>query len=335
MHRKQVRAAVRAAAVGGTLVLGLGTASAAMAQPPVTVHVPCYAGALAAAIFGATSGETIVLAPGCVYRLDQALPDVKVDLTIIGYDTELLRDYGAPGFSILTIDKGMLGGGVVGVEHQLNLAVDLTVVNVDFRNGGGPDVEDGGAINAPDGTALTVQGGIFTDNNSEYGGAIESDDILTVTGAYFIGNFAYYEGGGIYTDGYQASVSGSTFQKNATYDGDDDDYGGGGIYADNDDMQVTGSTFTGNSSYEGGAVYTDDDLTMARDDATGNTARWGGGVYNDGDLAVYGGLIYYNWASDEGGGIYNDDCGSLTLTHAVLYGNVPDNIFYEGGICVK
>src|SRR5580698_3974660 len=104
MHRKQVRAAARTAALGGTLVLGLGIAPAAMAQPPVTVHVACYAGALASAISGAVSGETIVLAPGCVYRLDQALPDVGVDLTIVGYDTELLRDYGAPSFSLLTID---------------------------------------------------------------------------------------------------------------------------------------------------------------------------------------------------------------------------------------
>ena len=49
MHRKQVRAAARTAALGGTLVLGLGSAQAAMAQPPVTVHVACYAGALASA----------------------------------------------------------------------------------------------------------------------------------------------------------------------------------------------------------------------------------------------------------------------------------------------
>ena len=288
--------------MGGTLVLGLGSAPAAMAQPPITVHVPCYAGALASAINDASSGETIVLAPGCVYRLDQALPDVAVDLTIVGFDTELLRDRGAPSFSLL----------------DLGCMVDLTVVNVDFRNGGGPGDDNGGAIYAGNGTDLTVQGGIFTDNYSEYGGAIESDDILAVTGAYFIGNYAYDEGGAIYTDGDVASISGSTFQKNTT---DDDE--GGAIYTDNDNTQLAGSTFTGNSSYEGGAVYNDDDLAMTRDSLTANAAYDGGGIYNDSDLTVYGSLIDFNRASDDGGGIYND--WDITLGGDQIYGNQPDN----------
>jgi predicted outer membrane repeat protein len=326
MHRKQVRAAARAAAVGGTLVLGLGTAPAAMAGSSVTVHVPCYAGALASAISGASSGETIVLAPGCIYHLNQALPDVAVDLTIVGYDTELLRDYGAPSFSLLTIAKGIGGGGGGGVLHQPLSGVDLTVVNVDFRNGGGPDDDDGGAIEAPTGTELTVHGGIFTDNYSDdYGGAIESDDTLTVTGAYFVGNFGYYEGGAIYSDG-DATVYGSTFQKNST--GDDDDNYGGAI-ANEDYMQLAGSTFTGNTGVYGGAVYNDDDMTMTRDSLTGNAAYDGGGIYNDWNLTVYGSLIDFNWASDEGGGIYDWECASFTLTHSAVYGNVPDNIFYD------
>jgi predicted outer membrane repeat protein len=327
MHRKSVRAAARAAALGGALVLGLGTAPAAMAQPPVTVHVACYAGALAAAITGATSDETIALAPACIYRLDQALPDVAVDLTIVGLDSVLQRDYGAPNFSLLTISGSMIGccGPIV---HQVLSTVDLTVINVDFRNGGGPDDDHGGAIYAPAGTDLTVQGGIFTGNYSdEYGGAIESDDTLAVTGAYFIGNYAGDYGGAVYSDG-DATVYGSTFQKNTT--GDDD---GGAVYNDGD-MQLTGSTFTGNSSEYGGAVSNGDDiLVMTRDTLTGNTAYEGGGIYNDRKLTVYGSLIDFNRASDEGGGIYNDGCGSFTLTHSAVYGNVPDNLFDEGGGC--
>jgi predicted outer membrane repeat protein len=304
MHRKQVRAAARTAALGGTLVLGLGSAQAAMAGSPVTVHVACYAGALASAISGATSGETIALAPGCVYHLDAALPDIGVDLTIVGYDTELLRDYGAPSFSLLSVDDD----------------VDLTVVNVDFKNGGGPDNSDGGAIYS-DGAGLTVQGGICTNNNGDDGdadgGAIYSDSTLTVTGAYFIENYAEYEGGAIYSeDG--ATISGSTFEKNAT----DDDYGGA-IYND-DDMWLTGSTFTENVSYEGGAVYNDSDLTMDRDTLTGNAAYYnGGGIYNDWHLTVDGSLIDFNRASNDGGGIYNDD--DIALAGDRIYGNEPDN----------
>jgi predicted outer membrane repeat protein len=311
MHRKQVRAAARTAAVGGTLILGLGTAPAAMAQPPVTVHVSCNTGALAAAITGATGGEIIALAPACIYRLDATLP-VDVDLTIVGLDSELQRGRGASSFSLLTLDSD----------------VDLTVINVDFKNGGGPDYNDGGAIYAADGTDLTVQGGIFTDNYSgQFGGAIESYGTLTVTGAYFIGNFADSEGGAIYNDG-DATVYGSTFQKNAT---DDDSWGG--AIANEDDMQLTGSTFTGNTGAYGGAVYNDDDMAMTRDNLTGNTAYYGGGIYNDGELALYGSLIDFNRASNEGGGIYNDVCGSLTLTRSAVYGNVPDNFFDVVGGC--
>jgi len=328
MNRELVRSAARTAALGGIVVLGLGTSAAAMAQPPVTVHVPCYAGALVSAISGAVSGETIVLAGGCVYRLDEALPDVTVDLTIVGYDTELLRDRGAPNFSLLTIAGSIIGCGCGPIVHQPLSTVDLTVANVDFRNGGGPGDDHGGAIYAPAGTELTVQGGIFTGNYSdEYGGAIESDDTLTVTGAYFIGNYAGDYGGAVYSDG-DATVYGSTFQKNTT---DDDD--GGAVYNDGD-MQLTGSTFTGNSSEYGGAVSNGDGtLVMTRDTLTGNTAYEGGGIYNDRELTVYGTLIDFNRASDEGGGIYNDGCGSLTLTHSAVYGNVTDNIFDEGGSC--
>jgi predicted outer membrane repeat protein len=304
MYRKPARAAARAAALGGTLVLGLGTAQAAMAQPPPTVHVPCYAGALATAISDATSGETIVLAPGCAYHLDQALPSVAVDLTIVGFYTELLRDRWAPSFSLLTVD----------------CMVDLTVVNVDFKNGGGPDDDDGGAISAPADTDVTVHGGIFTgDYSDDEGGAIATHGDLAVTGAYFIGNFGYDYGGAIYTDGDHATVSGSTFQDNTT----DDEYGGA-IYAENDDyMQLTGSTFTGNSSYYGGAIYNDDHMVMARDNLSGNAAYEGGGIYNAWDLNVYGSLIDFNRASDDGGGIYNYH--NITAPGNQIYGNQPDN----------
>jgi hypothetical protein len=161
--------------VGGTLVLGLGTAPAAMAQPPVTVHVACYPGALASAISGASSGETIVLTPGCVYRLDEALPTVGTDMTIVGYDTELLGYHS--DFPLLSVGA----------------SVDLTVVDVDFKDGGGSGV-DGGAIYIPDASNVTVDGGIFTDNyaGDGYGGAISNygskDGFLTVNGAYFIDN---------------------------------------------------------------------------------------------------------------------------------------------------
>ena len=307
MHRKRVRAAARTAAVGGTLVLGLGIAPAAMAQPPVTVHVACYAGAIAAAISGATGGETIALTPGCVYRLDAALPDVAVDMTIVGYDTELLGYHS--DFPLLSVGA----------------SVDLTVVDVDFKDGGGSGV-DGGAIYIPAASDVTVDGGIFTDNygGDGYGGAISNygrDDFLTVNGAYFIDNDGAYYGGAIYNYG-TTTINGSTFEKNVSPDED-----GGAIYNEGV-MRVTGSTFTGNSSYYG-AIYNEPyaggGLLLNRDDITGNVGVYGGGLYNDADtVTVNNSLIDFNIATDDGGGIYND-AGTTTVSRSQIYGNRPDN----------
>jgi hypothetical protein len=206
MYRKHPRAAARAAALGGTLVLGLGTAQAAMAQPPPTVHVPCHDGALAAAISDATSGETIVLAGGASTRLDQALPDVEEDLTIVGLDTELLRDHGAPSFSLLTVGP----------------LTDLTVINVDFKNGGGPDDDYGGAIYADDNDYMHLTGSTFTGNSAYQGGAVYNADHLVMASDTLSGNAAD-EGGGIF-NGWDLSVYGSLIDFNRASDD------GGGIY---------------------------------------------------------------------------------------------------------
>jgi hypothetical protein len=312
MRLKSGRTAARAAAVGGSLVLGLGSAQAAMAGGPATVHVPCYTGALASAISGASSGETIVLAPGCVYRLDAALPTIGTDMTIIGYDTELLGlgHRADPGFPLLG----------VGVD------VDLTIVNVDFKDGGGSGV-DGGAIFQPYTSNVTVDGGIFTDNyaGDGYGGAISNydskDASLTVNGAYFIGNDASYYGGAIYNYGI-TTINGSTFEKNVSPDED-----GGAIYNEGV-MQINASTFTGNSSYYG-AIYNEPyltgSLTLNRDDITGNLGVDGGGLYNDAyAVIVNNSLIDFNIATDDGGGIYNDS-GTTTVSRSQIYGNRPDN----------
>src|ERR1700691_4385036 len=310
MHRKRVGAAARTAAVGGTLVLGLGTAPAALAQPPVTVHVACYPGALAAAISGATGGETIALTPGCVYRLDAALPNVDVDMTIVGYDTELLGYHS--DFPLLSVGA----------------SVDLTVVDVDFKDGGGSGV-DGGAIYIPDASNVTVDGGIFTDNyaGDGYGGAISNygskDSFLTVNGAYFIDNDGAYYGGAIYNYGI-TTINGSTFEKNVSPDED-----GGAIYNEGV-MQVNASTFTGNSSYYG-AIYNEPyltgSLTLNRDDFTGNLGVYGGALYNDAyAVTVNNSLIDFNVATYDGGGIYNNS-GTTTVSRSRIYGNRPDNCF--------
>jgi hypothetical protein len=342
MHRKQVRAAARTAALGGTLVLGLGSAQAAMARPSHTIDLPCNVGALAWAISHATSGETIVLAPGCTYWLTGGLTDNDPNLTIVGEDSTLER---APYASSLTLLK-------------VNYTKTLTLDDVNFTNGGGSSEDNGGAI-YNHGT-LTVNGGTFSDNrDGEYGGAINSyaaiDSVasLTVNDAYFTGNGGEYGGAINNGDDSTATISDSTFGQNSA----PGEYGGA---VENDGLAtITGSSFLGNTGEYGGAIYNDGGLSTTDDTFTGNRGYEGGAIYNDGhndggplrpadntltenrgyegggivdDVPIKGGLtddgslIVYN-AAYRGGGVYNGSCASFTLTGTTIFGNVTDNVY--------
>src|SRR5260370_14890857 len=154
MHLKLVRAAATTVAIGAAVALGPASAQAALAKPaPSVTGVPCSASLLAAAISGASSGDTLSLAPGCDYVLTAALPDINTDLTIVGNGATLVRSYGAPDFTILTVDSG-----------------NVTLVGVGFRNGGGGG-SDGGAIYNDGGGNATVRGGSFLGNSGDYGGS--------------------------------------------------------------------------------------------------------------------------------------------------------------------
>ena len=139
--------------------LCLGSVPAALAAPtPSTDFVPCNPYALHRAISSQSYGETLVLAPGCTDYLLDALPDITTTLTIVGYHSTLTRTRDAGSFSLLTV------GGCTHIIPSVASATfddgncgDLTVINVNFTDGGGYGITQGGAIDS-DGT-LTAQGG--------------------------------------------------------------------------------------------------------------------------------------------------------------------------------
>jgi predicted outer membrane repeat protein len=342
MNRKLVRAAARTVAVGGIVVLGLGSAQAAMAKPSDSYHLPCSTGALEYALANAGSGDTIYLAPSCTYWLTGGLTDDVSNLTIVGEDSTLERAPYASSFTILTVA----------------CTNTLTLDDVNFTNGGGSSEYEGGAI-YNDGGTVTVNGGTFSDNrDGEYGGAIFSngdDASLTVSYAYFTGNGGEYGGAIENGDDSTATISDSTFSRNNT----PGEYGGA---IENDGLAtITDSSFLGNTSKYGGAIYNDGDLSTADDTFTGNRGYEGGGIYNvgfrggpiisadntltgnrsyqggdidndidNGTLTDDGSLIVYNAATHLGGGIYNGSCASYTLTGTTIFGNVTDNVYNHG-----
>ena len=309
MHLKPARTAATAATIGGVLVLGLGSAQAAMASPDY-YHVPCSADALNNAINDASSGATLFLTAGCTYYLPDGLTDNVGILTIVG-DGATLRGGGPDSdFSILTV----------------NCMKTLTLDGVNFTEG---SQEDGGAID--NGGHLTVNGGIFSRNSGEYGGAIYSEgntSMLAINNAVFIGNDGEY-GGAIYSDDDCATLTGVHFSQNkAEY--------GGALYAE-DNVTVADSTFLGNTAEDGGAIINYEDLSLTNvtdvpgsgNTFTGNQATWGGAIYNHDWVGVGDSLIAFN-AAHRGGGIYNTCDSTITESGSTIYGNVTDNIYYVG-----
>jgi predicted outer membrane repeat protein len=291
MYFKMTRAAVIVA--GGAVALCLGSIPAALAAPAQdTTFVPCNPYALHEAIADASYGETLVLAPGCTYRLADALPDIMTKLTIVGHESTLTRTWDAGDFSLLTVGDCE--------------AADVTVINVNFTDGGGDDTDYAGGIY--NGKTLHVEGGTFSGNESdEYGGAIYNDGDMTVTGATFTDNLAPY-GGAIYNN-HDASIEGSSFtwNKAPTLSGDPDNSYGGAI--DNEhDMYLTNSGFVANS-----------------------TGGYGGAIYTElGDLHAGHITVTANAAGFDGGGIYNWEA-TATVSGSVVFGNHPDNCYEVSG----
>ena len=310
MYFTMTRAAVTVA--GGAAALCLGSVPAALAAPAhSTDFVPCNPYALHQAISHQSYGETLVLAPGCTYYLPDALPEITTTLTIAGYHSTLTRTWDARSFSLLTV-----GGcrhiipSVASVTVNDGDCGDLTVINVDFTDGGGYGISQGGAIDNEGGT-LHVEVGTFAGNKTdEYGGAIYNDGQMTVSHATFTGNLAPY-GGAIYNDD-QASiyVSSFTWNKAPTLYGDPDNSDGGAIYND-DDLYLADSGFLANSTGgNGGAIYTDGTLRGDHITITANAAGFdGGGIYDGGDVV-----------------------DPAALRDSTVFGNQPDNCAPTGSV---
>jgi predicted outer membrane repeat protein len=312
MHLKPARTAATAAAIGGALVLGLGSAQAAMANPVSTYHVPCSADALAYDLSHVSSPGTLFLTAGCTYYLPDGLTDNVDTLTIVGYSTTLRGGGPDSDYSILTV----------------NCMKTLTLDGVNFTEG---SAEDGGAID--NGGNLTVNGGVFSRNSGEYGAAIYSDgdlSTLAVNNAVFTGNDGEY-GGAIYAQSDTSqTVTGAHFSQNKAEDG-------GAIYAE-DDLTVADSTFLGNTAEDGGAIVNYEDLSLTNvtdvpgsgNTFTGNQATLGGAIYNGDWVGVGNSLIAFNAAHHLGGGIYNACSTTWDLSDSTIYGNVTDNFYYAG-----
>jgi hypothetical protein len=209
--------------------------------------------------------------------------------------------------------------------------------------------EGGGMFNND--CSPTVTNCTFTSNRAGVGGGIRnygSYNEAKVTSCTFTGNSAFYEGGGMYNDQSNPTVTNCIFTDNSAHFG-------GGMSNYKGDPNVTNCKFGGNSgSYGGGMRNSSCNVTFSNCTFSSNSANYGGGIYivsssptvlnctfTDNWARYYGGGVY-NWNSTAhiikctlssnsadywGGGMYNYEDSRPTVTNCVFI----DNSSEDGG----
>lgn len=222
-----------------------------------------------------------------------------------------------------------------------------------------------GAIEDFLGTTI-VKDSLIENNQSDYGGGIDSLGTLTlinsivrynhatghsgggldVGGRVIISNSQIYSnsasvgnGGGLAASGTATvTISNSLFISNVASAAD-----GGGIYSQGA-LTLTNVTLSGNSAILGGGggiANHEGTATLNNSTFNGNSANLGGGIYSYGlgtPTAVINSTFSGNSAT-EGGAIYINEYGDLTLNNSTLSGNSAINgggiFFYRSSATVN
>ncbi|WP_407423119.1 Ig-like domain repeat protein [Methanobrevibacter sp.] len=164
---------------------------------------------------------------------------------------------------------------------------DVTLNNINFKNGVFVDYRNGGAIVIDDAN-VTIIDCNFTDNggDDEAGGVIYAvNTILTVSNSIFTNNLAFYGGGAILGEYSTVELNACEFTGNGV------EYAGGAIDIYEGNLTVNDCSFTDNYAVEkGGAIFIDQgNLTVNACNFIDNRALMGegGAIYTySSDLKV-------------------------------------------------
>ncbi len=280
-----------------------------------------WGGAIQDMIDNAADGGAVTIGAG---TFSETLT-VNKNLTIKGSSgTETILQPGAAEQRVITVAAG----------KSLSLQ-DLTVTGGQTPSGGvggGVLLQDGGL------TLLRVR---ITNNSADYGGGVNVNNGLTVTGTQFVENAAGDSGGALtrWNKGYTILISGAVFQNNTS-----ESKGGAALV--NSSLNLADSTLSGNmvqsggQNTSGGGIYTTSPVTVTGCTFTGNQAQctectnpMGGGLsieLSPDDLSistVTDSTFSSNWAW-MGGGIFASS-GIATISRSVFEDNSAG---YGGGL---
>jgi hypothetical protein len=308
-----------------------------------------------------TGDVTLTASYGNYYISATGLPLIDSEITIDGAGFTIARDGGAPPFRLLavaptgeltlrdvTLSGGysqVSGGGVYVYQGTLSI-IDSTISDNDANASGGGfylyngtmtltntvvsgNSADGGGGGYNEQGTLTITDSAFRDNYADEGGALYQDQDgggalvvkTTITGSVIEDNTAGAQGGAIYLDIGEMTITDTLIAGNQADEG-------GGIYTyyPDADLTITGSTLYNNSGRDGGGLYIfRGDIHLVNSSLSGNhaTSGDGGGIYNDeGAVHLSNVTVTGNDAAEQGGGVYQYDANaSLTLSRSIISGN--------------
>ena len=197
-------------------------------------------------------------------------------------------------------------GGYAGHIYCAESTLNIANTNVEF----GVVSTMGGGIYASD-SDLVVENTTFYDNEAYgsgswwssggSGGALAVvDGTLSMNGSLMSANSATVNGGGIYSENSDLSISTTSLTQNEATGSDG--YGGA-IFVDDGSLQMSGSTLSDNSSaYIAGAIR----------------------VSGSASLDISGSTLSNNEASDYGGAIHHGSDGDLVITTSVFDSNTSE-----------
>lgn len=311
--------------------------------------------------FLAFSGETFVVDT----LVDEVDGDLSTGNLSLREAISVANQQPDPG--TIRFDPRLAGGTILLTEGELGVRDDLTILGLGHdqltidASGSDPTpnepLGDGSRIFEIDDqdqdTTIDVfiSGLTLTGGDPEFsGGAIRSQEVLSLAGMYVTGNHASQveqNGGGVWASGRRSktSIADSTFVDNHA------SWGGGGISAR--ELTITDSHFMQNSASRGGAIsggsviITDSEVVentgrfgggmligglsvITNTTVADNSGGAGGGVYSSGEVSFVGSRVTDNTGTVLGGGVFS--LGSLTVTDSIVAGNSLNNTGEGGGI---
>lgn len=202
------------------------------------------------------------------------------------------------------------------------------------------------------GSTVQIDGGYICGNSvNEIGGgaaiSAKKPTTIHINGGYIYNNTSQGNGGAIYSEGADVTVSGGYIFSNSARTNSEG--GGGAIYAQGGSVALNGGYLFDNSAKGGygGAVYMKGGTLTVSDSAVlaGNRSVKEGGIAGTGtldagggavalfgskDVTIRGGYITGNESEKTGGGLYCRESSAVTMDSGYVTNNKAQNIVCEG-----